>query len=420
MLTFKAEVLKAGLKKDGTYNVKIRVTYNREVKRLSTSIFVRAEDLTKSFKIKNPVFYNEADKIVRRYQEISSKLPTDLSSYTLDDILSFIDGENKKKQQIDFIKFSKKWINEATIKGAENYTSAINAFILFLGKEELSINQLTIGLLEKFMAYLEEKRKKRNKQLEREGKRIPSNRMLSLYLGSIRHLYNEAKKQFNDYDRNIILISGSPFENFKIPKQEATRKRAISPSQIRQIFNLPYHYNIKGREIRGRYNLAKDCFMLSFCLIGMNSADLYSCSDIQDFAITYNRCKTKERRNDKAKMKVVIPDIIKPLLKKYQDSKGQRVFNFYHYYSTPDSFNKAINYGLKEIGKILKIEDLEFYAARHSWATIAVNKVGVDKYTVHAALNHIDESMKVTDIYIERDFKIENEANKKVVKYVFD
>ena len=53
---------------------------------------------------------------------------------------------------------------------------------------------------------------------------------------------------------------------------------------------------------------------------------------------------------------------------------------------------------------------MEYYAARHSWATLAVNKVGIDKYTVHAALNHIDEAMKVTDIYIERDFEVENEA----------
>ena len=66
------------------------------------------------------------------------------------------------------------------------------------------------------------------------------------------------------------------------------------------------------------------------------------------------------------------------------------------------------------------VEDLEYYAARHSWATIAVNKVGIDKYTVHAALNHLDDSMKVTDIYIERDFAIENKANAKVVKYVFN
>lgn len=60
-----------------------------------------------------------------------------------------------------------------------------------------------------------------------------------------------------------------------------------------------------------------------------------------------------------------------------------------------------------------------FYIFRHSWATIALNKVGIDKYIVHAALNHIDDSMKVTDIYIERDFVNENKANAKVVKYVF-
>lgn len=88
-------------------------------------------------------------------------------------------------------------------------------------------------------------------------------------------------------------------------------------------------------------------------------------------------------------------------------------------YNTANNFNRAINIGLKEVGRVVKIDDLEYYAARHSWATLAVNKVGIDKYTVHAALNHIDEAMKVTDIYIERDFKIENEANLKVLQYVF-
>jgi site-specific recombinase XerD len=75
--------------------------------------------------------------------------------------------------------------------------------------------------------------------------------------------------------------------------------------------------------------------------------------------------------------------------------------------------------GLKIIGKELNLFDLEYYAARHSWATIALNKVGIDKYVVHESLNHIDESMRVTDIYIERDFVNENKANQKVVKYVF-
>ena len=256
--------------------------------------------------------------------------------------------------------------------------------------------------------------------MQREKKCIPSNRASSLYLGSIRHLFNEAKKKYNDYDRNILLISNSPFENFKVPKQEATRKRALSAELIKKIWELPYIYNVNGREKNCPYNLAKDCFILSFCLIGMNSVDLYNCTELQDNAITYYRTKTTDRRLDNAKMVVIIPQIIIPIIKKYQDYTKKRIFNFYHNYSTADNFNKAINHGLKVIGKQLKIDDLEYYAARHSWATIAVNKAGIDKYTVHAALNHIDETMRITDIYIERDFKIENDANTRVVKYVFE
>ena len=110
---------------------------------------------------------------------------------------------------------------------------------------------------------------------------------------------------------------------------------------------------------------------------------------------------------------------LQAIQKKYKDKTGKRLFNFYQYYVDEKGFNKAINYGLKEIGRLLEIDDLEYYAARHSWATIALNKVGIDKYTVHAALNHVDETMRVTDIYIERDFANENRANAKVVKYVF-
>lgn len=419
MLTFKAEVLKSKKRSDGTYNVKIRMTYNREVKRLSTNIFVKQEDLTKSFKLKNPKFIKEADTIVRYYQEVCARLQLDINHYTLDDIIAHLKGEQIKSQEIDFIQFSREWITHATIKGAENYTTAINALVAFLGQEELKISQLTKGLLERFASYINARREVKVKELIRQGKRVPSNRALSLYLGSIRHLFNEAKKHYNDYDRNIILIGSSPFENFKIPKQEATRKRAISADLIRQIYKLPYLYNSRGKETQGRYNLAKDCFILSFCLIGINSADLYNCSELDSNVITYYRTKTTSRRVDKAKMQVKVPALIMPLLKKYRDIKGQRIFNFYHHYSTADSFNKAINYGLKEIGKLIGVDDLEYYAARHSWATLAVNKVGIDKYTVHSALNHIDEAMKVTDIYIERDFEPENEANRLVMEYVF-
>ena len=420
MLTIKAEVQQDKQRSDGTYNVKVRFTLDRKVKRLSTNLFVTQQDLTKSFKFKeNTSIKKEIDSLVFYYREQCEKLHLDRSKYTLDEVVDFLNGEQTKQQTIDFIKFSREWIASTTIKGAPNYTSALNALIRFIGKEELDVNLITLDFLENFKAFLNKEREVRIKKLIAQGKRVPSNRSLSLYLVSIKKLFNEAKKKYNRKDKNLILIPHSPFEDFTIPKQEATRKRAISTDIIKQIWKLPYKDMKKGYKATCRYNLAKDCFILSFCLMGINSADLYNATEMKGNTITYYRTKTKDRRLDNAKMVVDVPQIVLPLIEKYQDKTGKRLFNFYQYYADEKGFNKAINYGLKEIGAILEVDDLEYYAARHSWATIALNKVGIDKYVVHAALNHIDDSMKVTDIYIERDFVSENKANTKVVKYVF-
>ena len=420
MLTIKAEIKRSELKVDGTYNVTIRFTLDRKVKRLSTNLFVTQQDLTKSLKFKEDTsIKREIDRLVLYYREQCLKLQLDQNHYSLDEIIEFLNGEQEKQQTIDFIKFSREWIASATIKGAPNYTTAINALVRFVGKEELDINLITLEFLEQFKAFLIGERDARTKKLMQQGKRVTSNRTLSLYLVSIKKLFSEAKRKFNKKDKNLILIPNSPFEDFKIPKQEATRKRAISVDIIKKLWKLPYKDMKKGYKSTCRYNLAKDCFILSFCLMGINSADLYNATEMRGNTIIYNRTKTKARRLDGAKMMVDIPKIVQPLIDKYKDSTGKRLFNFYQYYGDEKTFNKAINSGLKEIGSILEVDDLEYYAARHSWATIALNKVGIDKYIVHAALNHIDDSMKVTDIYIERDFVNENKANAKVVKYVF-
>ena len=420
MLTIKAEIKRSELKVDGTYNVKIRFTLDRKVKRLSTNLFVTQQDLTKSLKFKEDTsIKREIDRLVLYYREQCLKLQLDQNHYSLDEIIEFLNGEQEKQQTIDFIKFSREWIASTTIKGAPNYTTAINALVRFVGKEELDINLITLEFLEQFKAFLIGERDARTKKLMQQGKRVTSNRTLSLYLVSIKKLFSEAKRKFNKKDKNLILIPNSPFEDFKIPKQEATRKRAIPADIIKKVWKLPYKDMKKGYKSTCRYNLAKDCFILSFCLMGINSADLYNATEMKGNTIVYNRTKTKARRLDGAKMMVDIPKIVQPLIDKYKDSTGKRLFNFYQFYGDEKTFNKAINSGLKEIGSILEVDDLEYYAARHSWATIALNKVGIDKYIVHAALNHIDDSMKVTDIYIERDFVNENKANAKVVKYVF-
>ena len=420
MLTIRAEVLKDKKRTDGTYNVKVRFTKDKKVKRISTDLFATDADLTSDMKLKeDSMTKQEADRLVLRYRTMVNSLHLDSENCDVSEIVNRLVCKVEAEKPIDFIAFSKKWIATAPIKSKDTYTTGLNSFIRFIGKDELDIKIISVDLLEQYRDYIIQVRNERVKALQAEGKRVPSNRCLSLYLMMLRHLFSEAQKFYNKPDKGLMRIPHTPFEYFKIPRQEATRKRAITPQQIKTIWNMPYQNVHKGVKHTCRPDLAKDCFILSFCLMGINSVDLYNATELRGNKLVYCRTKTKDRRLDKAKMEVDVPDMMLPIIEKYRDTTGQRLFKFYQDYRDHKAFNKAINKGLKEIGDQLQIEDLEYYAARHSWATIALNKCKIDKYTVHAALNHVDESMRVTDIYIERDFVNENKANQKVVKYVF-
>ena len=221
----------------------------------------------------------------------------------------------------------------------------------------------------------------------------------------MRHIFNEAIKEYNTNGNDIIR--SNPFDKFSVPRDiPQTKDRVISEENLVRVFNF------KGTR---RVGMARDCYVLSFFLMGMNSVDIYECVSYNKGVLAYDRAKTRDRRNDNAHIEIVVPDIIKPLFRKY---KGiSRVFDFYQKYSNAANFNKHINKGLHFIADELGIPRFDFYSARHTWASIARNKLGIDKYTIHEALNHVSQ-LDVTDIYIQKDFTNINKANEKVVEYV--
>lgn len=403
MASFNVEIGKE--KQDGTAKVMIRVVHERKIRRIDTNIFVTKNDLTRGGKIKNQEILDMLEERISELRRKANKVAARIGAAAfslvgMDAMMDYLLGEEKKS--LDFVEVFREFIEEnADKKGLRNYKSALNSFVRFLGRDKLDMQELNTSLLQRYAANL------------------GGGRALSLYLGALRHVHNWAMDKYNNEEIGIILIPYSPFAKFKVPKQGATRKRALEASIIRRVFELPYKVENRGRGKLCLFDLAKDCFILSFCLIGMNSADLYGAESIEDGMITYCRAKTRDRRADRAEISVRVQDFLRPLFEKYADPQGGRVFVFHKLYSSASGFNRALNKGLKQVGEALGVEDLEFYAARHSWATIARNEVGIDKFTVHEALNHVDRDMSVTDIYIKKDFSAINEANRRVLEHVF-
>lgn len=70
MATFKAEVYAHQKKKDGTYNIKIRVTHNGEKRYLATPYYIYKEDIThKTYKIKNQHYIDLTDELIKKYRK---------------------------------------------------------------------------------------------------------------------------------------------------------------------------------------------------------------------------------------------------------------------------------------------------------------------------------------------------------------
>ena len=396
MATFKALIKRGNKRADGTWNVVIRFTHNSKVRFIPTTMYINKKDITASFKIKNANILDRCNDIIKEYRSRLSELSLEFNDIDIDTIVSYI-RQKKENKGVSFTDFAAKWIKESTIKGIKNYKTAINALCSFVGRDNILCEEINVKTMKAFENALKDRP-----------------RAQSLYPNCIKTIFNAAKEYYNDEDNNIIRIKHS-LDKYKAVEQNIAEKRALDVENIRRIFALPYD-NIKVKGKSSRHDMALDCFRLSFCLMGMNSADLYYADRLEDNTIIYDRMKTKDRRRDKAEIQVKITDYIKPLVEKY---KGKtRVFNFYERFTTMESFNRAINIGLKEVGKELGIEHLQFYAGRHSMATIAVNDVKISKYVVNDMLNHTDQSLKITELYIKKDFSHINEANVKLLDYV--
>lgn len=412
MATFKAVVMSHHKKEDGTWNIKIRVTHNRLSRYISTPYYVDKSDMTRALKLKNQKYIDATDDMIRKYRSVCDRLGERISSMSIDEVLTAITTESSnEKFDLDIIAYARRYISQLEssehIGTANAYRVSINSLVRFVGRESVSIHEITVKFLNDWIRFIIDNQIGNN---SKGGVRSPN-----LYIAQLRAIHNRAKKEFNDEDAGLIRIPYSPFAKVDLPKQQVSRKRAISVNSLRKLASVPY--TVIKQQGTNRFNLAKDVFLLSFALIGMNAVDLYNCTNYRNGRLTYNRTKTKNRRVDHAEISIRIEPEYQSLFDKYRDDSGERVFVFYRKFPTVNAFSAALNQGLKRVGKIIGEEDLEFYAARHTWATIALNDAGVDKYTVHQALNHIDANMKVTDYYIKKSWKPIDEANRKVIDF---
>lgn len=413
MATFKAVVLKPNAQ--GRYNVKIRVTHLRKNSYVATEFYRTKTQLTKDLELKDDEVKKEINKRIDSFYETMIKLSGRIDQLTAVQLAEYLNSQNEDTS-IDFVKFSLDYIERVKKRGqsgtSENLMTALRSFKDYYGADKIYIADITTRKLDQFADYLKTERKVKRviKGKEQELTLKPMQGVgVRDALGRIRQLFLAAQDEYNDEDRGDFKIKHNPFRKFKMPVAPAAKKRNIQVDDVIKVRDF------KPKKPSLRVELAKDILMLVFYLAGINTVDLYNATILKDNRLVYNRTKTK-RRKDQALTSIRIEPEVLPLIEKYKDETGQRVFKFYQMYKEPDYFNTAVNDGAKVISDELKFpERLTTYFMRHSWATIGRNVCRISKDDIHFALNHSDPDMKITDLYIQTDWSIIDDANRKVL-----
>lgn len=427
MATFKICVFEHQKREDGKYPVSIRVYWNKKSAYIRTEFYVYIEQIQvnrrkKIFELKDNKIIAELLNRIKMYEKAKvEKLGLNIYNYSASELARFFEGlHDKEDDDIDFIKFASDYEKREFEKGRNTgrMRTTINALIDFTGGY-LSAHELTSKFLKQFEGYLKTQRViTRINQL---GKAVTtvnkpvSDSTIADYMGEIRAVFNVMLLEFNDEDKGIIKIVHNPFKLYKFPNIPVTAKRNISSREIYKISRIP------DEMLTERPKLARDVFILSFMLIGMNLKDLYDLkkNSYANGRITYKRSKTKSKRKDEALISIKVePEALK-YMNKYIDS-GDRLFVFHKMYSTSHGFVSAVSKGLKKIAVIAGTDpELSSYYARHSWATIARNKCKVSKSDVDECLNHVNPNENMADVYIEKDWSIVDESNRKVLDHTF-
>lgn len=402
MATFKLEY--PYRRKDGSRAIRVRINHGGKEARIASGIIAGEGDFTRGGKLKNPALLVACDDLVKRCRqacnEIGPALPGLDATALARAIVARLTGGDAFR--LDFIAFTRKVAATRSAGTGKLYASAINALARYTGRDSLDIGEVNAPLVQGFIDFLASEPSRRSGATG-DAKR---GRAVSLYIACLKAAHNEAKRAYNDEGAGIIRVPLSPFRDRRLPVERIPVKRAVSLEVLQRV--------IDDRKLSGVESIARDAFLLSFALLGMNSVDLWACPSPVNGVISYNRAKTRSRRADGAPVKVRVEGCINELVEARR-GKSRFAFNFRERYARPDTFNHAINDGLKKIGERAGVPGLTFYAARHSWATIARSSlVKADKATVHEALCHADPATRITDAYIDQDWSVVWEVNSKV------
>lgn len=330
---------------DGSHKLRIAVSHNSQTRYIPTRFTVPS---LKNLKNGNVVGVPNAQYInlqlrtrMNDFYKACDELE-DIDYYTCAQLVNMLTKRSEQKTDLktveqiseDMLANRQHAWSKSTIAG---FKQGIRRFIEHFGKDFVLVTLTHENVLE-FHKYLE----KQGYSQTSVGMRMDSLKRLVKY--AIRH----------DYVKYRIY----PFLDYKSVKS-AKRDIALSLELLRKMRDMP---------LTDKWEIyARDLFMLSFYLCGMNLADILRLDLTQDY-VSFIRQKTFKRRDANDVTEFTIQPEARAILNKYLTPEGKLQFNGF---TTERSIQHINADHLKKLRPKLGYEKLIFYSARKTFTQLA-------------------------------------------------
>jgi len=401
MATFLPE-LSPHKKKDGTHAIMIRITVNRQLKRvpIGYSIIERYwNEERKEVRKNHPDCYVINAAIKAEIIELEKQY---LKELTLNKVVSATSLQKKVERQFtggSFLEYAKRRIERLPSPHTRaSQLAIVRKLEIYLKGQDLHFEEITTEFLQEYRNYL-------SKVLGNSPNTVSSN------LKKLKAAYNSAILD-GVYEYEKV----SPFARIKV-KTTKSKRTKLSEQQIKQIEDFICK---EGTMVHH----AKNAFLFAYYMQGIRVGDLIQLTwgNIKGDRLVYRASKT-----DKERARIILPKARK-ILDYYHSSinrPGDYIFPFLkgknkskikedEWRKLIDSINSRLRNNLMKIATKLGIEKLSMHVARHTFADIARKKTG-DIYLVSDALDHGD--VRTTENYFASAI---GEENDEFVKRVFD
>lgn len=349
--------------KDGRHTVRVAVTHNGQTRYIPTGITIDSESEIKNGRIvKRP----DKESLNIRLQKTLCTFEDRLNNIEFPDCLTCTQLVNMLKEPTygekhrTFKDIAEEYISQIDeserAKTIIMYRLATNRYLKFVGDSSL-MEQATPIRINNYITSL--------------SKAGLSSTTINIYMMLLKVIFNYAKKM------RYVEFRVDPFVTAKIP-QKKKRETHITVEQLKTIRD--------AKLCKHNISVARDIFMLTYYLAGMNLIDMLAYDFRNKTEINYIRRKTRNTKNGDNIISFTIPDEAIPIIQKYMDRKtGLLILGKYKNYIS------CYNVLVRQIPKLAKIAGINhyftLYSARKSFVQHGFD-LGIPLSTLEYCIGH--------------------------------